>query len=45
MSICLVTGKEHKWEWSGMSQGEEWERCADCGEVRLAGYHDLGSGA
>jgi hypothetical protein len=34
----------HRWEYFGTQQGEEWERCADCMEARLARYHDVGSG-
>lgn len=37
-------GNNHRWEYFGVVQGEEWERCMDCGESRLAGYHDTGSG-
>jgi hypothetical protein len=44
MSLCIKTNQEHRWEYFGVQQGEEWERCLDCSEVRLARYHDTGSG-
>lgn len=35
---------EHRWEYMEVRQGEEWERCADCGEQQFVRFHDVGSG-
>jgi len=46
MSYCQLSYSsdgEHRWEYFGVQQGEEWDRCMDCGEARLSGYHDTGS--
>lgn len=34
----------HRWEYFGVQQGLEWDRCMVCGETRLSGFHDIGSG-
>ena len=47
MDLCRSSSNstnEHEWEYDGTHQGEEWERCRRCGDVRLARYHDVGSG-
>jgi hypothetical protein len=35
---------EHRFEYWKVEHGEEWERCADCGEPHFARFHDVGSG-
>lgn len=35
---------EHRWEYFSVENGEEWDRCTDCGEVRMVRFHDTGSG-
>jgi hypothetical protein len=31
---------KHRWEYLETRQGEEWERCADCGEANLVRFED-----
>lgn len=35
---------DHRMEYLEVKNGEEWERCADCGESNLVRFHDVGSG-
>lgn len=35
---------EHRWEYFEVRQGEEYERCFECGETRFVRFYDLGSG-
>jgi len=42
--LCSKTGKECRTEYLETKNGEEWERCADCGESRFVRYHDVGAG-
>jgi hypothetical protein len=47
MDLCQSSkafGNEHAWEFVEIRHGEEWERCAHCGEFRFVRYHDIGSG-
>lgn len=44
MNLCIRTGIDHRTEFFETRNGEEWERCLDCGEHVFVRYHDVGCG-
>ncbi len=40
MNTCSLTGKECRTEYFETVTGEEWVKCADCGEQYMARYED-----